>query len=71
MRTEYIFFIYAAGVIINLLVMAHVWDRLRKERRLGRVRLAAIMFFILLSFGTWVYVAAYGLWSLIRKGGGR
>lgn len=61
-----ILIIYAVGVIINALAAASIWDDLKGEGRLVNVRLAVVMFFVLASFGTWVYMIAFFLVKVIN-----
>lgn len=58
--------IYAAGVIINALLAASVWDRLSAEGRLVGVRKAVLVFFIFFSFGTWIYLLITFFRSLFK-----
>lgn len=62
-----ILIIYAVGVIINALAAASIWDDLKGEGRLVNVRLAVVMFFVLASFGTWVYMIAFFLVKVIKE----
>ena len=58
--------IYAAGVFINALLAASVWDRLSAEGRLVSVRKAVLVFFIFFSFGTWIYLLITFFRSLFK-----
>lgn len=58
--------IYAAGVVINALLAASVWDRLSAEGRLVSVRKAVLVFFIFFSFGTWIYLLITFFRSLFK-----
>lgn len=58
--------IYAAGVVINALLAASVWDRLSAEGRLVSVRKAVLVFFIFFSFGTWIYMLITFFRSLFK-----
>lgn len=58
--------IYAAGVVINALLAASVWDRLSAEGRLVGVRKAVLVFFIFFSFGTWIYLLITFFRSLFK-----
>lgn len=58
--------IYAVGVIINALAAASIRDDLKDDGRLVNVRMAVVMFFVLASFGTWVYMIAYLLAKVIK-----
>lgn len=58
--------IYAAGVVINALLAASVWDRLSAEGRLVGVRKAVLVFFIFFSFGTWIYLLISFFRSLFK-----
>lgn len=65
MRTI-ILIIYFVGIIINALAAASIWDDLKDDGRLVNVRMAVVMFFVLASFGTWVYMIAYLLAKVIK-----
>lgn len=58
--------IYVVGIILNALAAASIWDDLMEERQLEKVRLAVLLFFVLASFGTWVYMIAYLLAKVIK-----
>lgn len=58
--------IYIVGVVLNALAAASIWDDLKDEGRLANVRLAVVMFFVLASFGTWVYMIVYLLVKVIK-----
>lgn len=58
--------IYAVGVLINAFVAASIWDDLIEERQLEKVRLAVLLFFVLASFATWIYMIAYLLAKVIK-----
>ena len=62
---------YIAGVVINALLMAAVHDDLKKEGRLGGVRMTYMVTFTCLSVLTWIFAVCYLVFSLFRKGGGK
>lgn len=64
--TMLLLIIYAAGVFINALLAASVWDRLSAEGRLVSVRKAVLVFFIFFSFGTWIYLLITFFRSLFK-----
>lgn len=64
--TTIILIIYVVGIIINALAAASIWDDLKDDGRLVNVRMAVVMFFVLASFGTWVYMIAYLLAKVIK-----
>lgn len=64
--TMLLLIIYAAGVVINALLAASVWDRLSAEGRLVSVRKAVLVFFIFFSFGTWIYMLITFFRSLFK-----
>lgn len=65
--TTTILIIYAAGVIINALAAASIYDDLKQDGQLLRVRLVALVFFVLASFGTWLYMIGYLLVKLLKS----
>lgn len=58
--------IYAVGVLINALVAASIYDDLKEDKVLEKVRLAALVFFVIASFATWVYALCYVIVKLIK-----
>lgn len=58
--------IYVAGVIINALAAASIWDDLTEEDKLVKVRMSVVMFYVLGSFATWIYMIAYLLAYVIK-----
>ena len=65
--TTTILIIYAVGVIINALAAASIYDDLKQDGQLLRVRLVALVFFVLASFGTWLYMIGYLLVKLFKS----
>ena len=59
--------IWAFGAVINALVMANIWDDLKSEGRLDRVRMTAVVFFIAASVLTWVYAIGSLIVTLLRS----
>lgn len=59
--------IWAFGAVINALIMANIWDDLKSEGRLDRVRMTAVVFFIAASVLTWVYAIGYLIVTLLRS----
>lgn len=59
--------IYAVGVLINAFVAASIWDDLKDDKVLERVRLAILLFFVLASVGTWVYAIIYTAARFIKS----
>ena len=62
-----IIIIYVLGVVINALVAAAIWDDLKDDKVLERVRLAILLFFVLASVGTGVYAIIYTAARLIKS----
>ena len=67
MTTTIFLIIYAVGVLINAFVAASIWDDLKDDKVLERVRLAILLFFVLASVGTWVYVIIYTAARFIKS----
>ena len=65
--TTTILIIYAVGVLINAFAAASVYDDLKDDRQLVRVRMAVLVFFVLASFATWLYMTGYLLVKLIKS----
>ena len=65
--TTTILIIYAVGVIINALAAASIYDDLKQDGQLLRVRLVALVFFVLASFATWLYMIGYLLVKLFKS----
>ena len=63
--------IYAVGVLINALVAASIYDDLKEDKVLEKVRLAALVFFVIASFATWVYAFVCFLVSFFKRLFGR
>lgn len=63
--TTIILIIYVAGVIINALGAASIWDDLSDEGKLVKVRMAVIVFFVLASFATWIYMLVFSLAKIV------
>lgn len=59
--------IWAFGAVINALIMANIWDDLKSEGRLDRVRMTAVVFFISASVLTWGYAIGYLIVTLLRS----
>lgn len=59
--------IWAFGAVINALIMANIWDDLKSEGRLDRVRMTAVVFFIAASVLTWAYAIGYLIVTLLRS----
>ena len=66
MNITVLIIIYVVGIILNALAAASIWDDLKDDGRLVNVRMAVVMFFVLASFGTWVYMIAYLLAKVIK-----
>ena len=66
MNITVLIIIYVVGIILNALSAASIWDDLKDDGRLVNVRMAVVMFFVLASFGTWVYMIAYLLAKVIK-----
>lgn len=66
MNITVLIIIYVVGIILNALAAASIWDDLKDEGRLVNVRMAVVIFFVLASFGTWVYMIAYLLAKVIK-----
>ena len=66
MNITVLIIIYVVGIILNALAAASIWDDLKDEGRLVNVRMAVVIFFVLASFGTWVYMIAYLLTKVIK-----
>ncbi len=66
-----ILIIYAVGVLINAFAAASIYDDLKEDRQLERVRMVALAISVLASFGTWVYMIVFlfvrFIISLFRK----
>lgn len=69
--TTKIIIIYVVGVVINALVAASIWDDLTEERKLVKVRLTVLLFFVLASFVTWAYAFVCFLVSFFKRLFGR
>ena len=67
MTTTIFLIIYAVGVLINAFVAASIWDDLKDDKILERVRLAILLFFVLASVGTWVYAIIYTAARFIKS----
>lgn len=65
--TTTILIIYAVGVLINAFAAASIYDDLKEDSQLVRVRMVAIAFFVLASFATWLYMIGYLLVKLIKS----
>lgn len=59
--------IYVVGIIINAFAAASIRDDLAEDKVLERIRFAVLLFFILLSFGTWVYFICYFIVQAFKK----
>ncbi len=59
--------IYAIGVVLNALMAASVWDDMKEDRQLEKVRLVSIVMFIALSFITWCYAVCYLFYKNMTK----
>ena len=59
--------IYAVGVIINAFMAASIWDDLTEDRQLKRIRFTVLLFFVLASYGTWLYALVYTIASWIKS----
>lgn len=57
--------VYGVGVLINAMAAASIWKDLMEDKVLEKVRLAVLFFFVLASFGTWIYSIFYVLVKLI------
>lgn len=66
MNITVLIIIYVVGIILNALAAASIWDDLKDDGRLVNVRMAVVMFFVIASFGTWVYMIAYLLAKVIK-----
>ena len=62
-----ILIIYAVGVLINTFAAASIYDDLKEDSQLVRVRMVALAFFVLASFATWIYMIGYLLVKLIKS----
>ena len=62
-----ILIIYAVGVLLNAFIAASIYDDLKEDFRLVRVRTAVLMCCILASFATWLYMIFYLLISMFKK----
>ena len=58
--------IYGVGVLINAFAAASIWKDLMEDKVLEKVRLAVLFFFVLASFGTWIYAICYVIVKLIK-----
>lgn len=67
MTTTIFLIIYAVGVLINAFVAASIWDDLKDDKVLERVRLAILLFFVLASVCTWVYAIIYTAARFIKS----
>lgn len=65
--TTTILIIYAVGVLINAFAAASIYDDLKEDRQLVRVRMVALAFFVLASFATWLYMIGYLLVKFIKS----
>lgn len=59
--------IYVVGIILNALAAASIFDDLKDDGRLVKVRMAVVVFFVLASFGTWIYLLTYILANFIKN----
>ena len=60
-----ILIIYAVGVLINAFAAASIYDDLKEDSQLVRVRMVVLAFFVLASFATWLYMIGYLLVKFI------
>lgn len=65
--TTTILIIYAVCVLINAFAAASIYDDLKEDRQLVRVRMVALAFFVLASFATWLYMIGYLLVKFIKS----
>ena len=59
--------IYGVGVLFNAIIARLIWSDLQSGDELERIRLSIVVFFVLLSFVTWLYVFANIFASMIKR----
>ena len=61
-----ILIIYCAGVLINAFAAASVWDDLKEERKLEKVKMTTLLLFVLASVLTWAYAIIYLVCTIVK-----
>lgn len=61
-----ILIIYCAGVLINAFAAASVWDDLKEERKLEKVKMTTLLLFVLASVLTWAYATIYLVCAIVK-----
>lgn len=61
-----ILIIYCAGVLINAFAAASVWDDLKEERKLEKVKMTTLLLFVLASVLTWAYAIIYLISAIVK-----
>lgn len=62
-----IFYVWVVGMALNAIVLASIYDDLRREGRIDKVRFTKIAIAVVGSVLTWFFSICFLLWSLIRR----
>ena len=62
-----IFYVWVVGMALNAIVLASIYDDLRREGRIDNVRFTKIAIAVVGSVFTWFFSICFLLWSLIRR----